>query len=124
MNLAAWYRDRAGSGSPTDGPGSVALVISSTPAGPAASGTATVSQPAAAGQLAVATVSQEGGPPPDPVPVADGGTYLCEERSDGPASVRLSRRRWRNTGTRPWRTSTRTCWRARRGPSSPGSHLG
>ena len=73
VNLATWYRDHAGgSGSSTDGPGSVALVISSTPARPAASGEATVPQPATAGHLAVATVPRDSGPPPDPVPANPG----------------------------------------------------
>ena len=72
VNLATWYRDHAGSGSSTDGPGSVALVISSTPARPAGSGEATVPQPATAGQLAVATVPRDSGPPPDPVPANPG----------------------------------------------------
>ena len=56
VSLASWHRDRTGTGTSTDGPGSEALVISSTPAPPAASGRATVTQPATVGQLAVATV--------------------------------------------------------------------
>ena len=44
VSLASWHRGRAGTGSSTDGPGSEALVISSTPAPPAASGGATVMQ--------------------------------------------------------------------------------
>ena len=56
----------------TGPPDGTALVISSTPAPPTASGGATVTQPATAGQLAVATVPGGAAPPPDPEPVPPG----------------------------------------------------
>ena len=65
-------RERTKTGSSNDEPGCAALVISSTPAPPTASGAATLTRPVAVGALTVATVHGGGGPPPDPEPVPPG----------------------------------------------------
>ena len=116
VSLASWHRGRAGTGSSTDGPGSEALVISSTPAPPAASGGATVMQGWPVGRR---DVPGGEGPPPDPAPVPPG------RRGDLPVRREVRRACERSALEAALAEHRQESWRARRrDPSNHGSAPG